>query len=101
MLPGEPVSSLMIGMGFIALVANVACQLIIRNHRNDEVHMRASWIFSANDVIANLGVITDGILVLWLDSRIPVLVIGGIVAVVVLRGAWMIINDCKAGIAKK
>ena len=92
-LGSEPVSSLMIVMGFVALVANVACLVIIRNHKNDEVHMRASWIFSANDVIANLGVITAGILVLWLDSRIPDLLIGGIVAVVVLRGAWMIVKD--------
>tara|TARA_R110000868_G_scaffold70263_7_gene206572 strand:- start:484 stop:729 length:246 start_codon:yes stop_codon:yes gene_type:complete len=69
-------------------------------HKNDEVHMRASWIFSANDVIANLGVITAGILVLWLDSRIPDLVIGGIVAVVVLRGACIIIKDAKQELQK-
>ena len=82
-------------MGFIALSANVACLMIIRNHKNDEVHMRASWIFSANDVIANMGVIIAGVLVVWLDSRIPDLVIGCIVSIVVLRGAWMILKDAK------
>ena len=94
-LGSEPISSLMIGMGFIALIANVACLMIIRNHKNDEVHMRASWIFSANDVIANMGVIIAGVLVVWLDSRVPDLVIGCIVSVVVLRGAWMILKDAK------
>ena len=94
-LGSEPVSSLMIGMGFIALIANVACLVIIRNHKNDEVHMRASWIFSANDVIANMGVIIAGILVVWLDSRIPDLVIGFIVSIVVLRGASLILKDAK------
>ena len=92
-LGSEPISSLMIGMGFIALIANVACLVIIRNHKNDEVHMRASWIFSANDVIANMGVIIAGVLVVWLDSRVPDLVIGCIVSIVVLRGAWMILKD--------
>ena len=91
----EPISSLMIGMGFIALIANVVCLVIIRNHKNDEVHMRASWIFSANDVIANMGVIIAGVLVVWLDSRVPDLVIGCIVSIVVLRGAWMILKDAK------
>jgi Co/Zn/Cd efflux system component len=91
----EPISSLMIGMGFIALIANVACLVIIGNHKNDEVHMRASWIFSANDVIANMGVIIAGVLVVWLDSRVPDLVIGCIVSIVVLRGAWMILKDAK------
>ena len=92
-LGSEPISSLMIGMGFIALIANVACLMIIRNHKNDEVHMRASWIFSANDVIANMGVIIAGVLVVWLDSRVPDLVIGCILSIVVLRGAWMILKD--------
>ncbi|ABG40543.1 cation efflux protein [Paraglaciecola sp. T6c] len=94
-LGSEPISLLMIGMGFIALIANVACLVIIRNHKNDEVHMRASWIFSANDVIANMGVIIAGVLVVWLDSRVPDLVIGCIVSIVVLRGAWMILKDAK------
>nr|WP_136251548.1 cation transporter [Ningiella ruwaisensis] len=89
----EPVSGLMMIMGTVALIANVVCLLIIRKQRNDEVHMRASWIFSANDVIANLGVIFAGALVFWLDSRWPDLVIGVIVSCVVLRGAKMILED--------
>ncbi|WP_039986993.1 cation transporter [Paraglaciecola mesophila] len=99
-LGSEPISSLMIGMGFIALVANVACLMIIRNHKNDEVHMRASWIFSANDVIANMGVIIAGVLVVWLDNRVPDLVIGCIMSIVVLRGAWMILKDAKQEVQK-
>jgi Co/Zn/Cd efflux system component len=89
----EPVSGLMMAMGAVALVANVICLVIIRKQRNEEVHMRASWIFSANDVIANLGVIFAGVLVFWLDSRWPDLVIGVIVSCVVLRGAKMILED--------
>ena len=88
----EPVSGLMMAMGAVALVANVICLVIIRKQRNEEVHMRASWIFSANDVIANLGVIFAGVLVFWLDSRWPDLVIGVIVSCVVLRGAKMILE---------
>ena len=91
----EPVSGLMMAMGAVALVANVICLVIIRKQRNEEVHMRASWIFSANDVIANLGVISAGVLVFWLDSRWPDLVIGVIVSCVVLRGAKMILEDAK------
>lgn len=91
----EPVSYLMIGMGAVALVANVMCLLIIRKHKDGDVNMRASWIFSANDVIANMGVIAAGLLVLWLDSRLPDLIIGMIVSIVVLRGAWMILKDAK------
>ncbi|GBL02889.1 cation transporter [Glaciecola sp. KUL10] len=89
----EPVSNLMMWMGAVALVANVICLLIIRKHKDGDVNMRASWIFSANDVIANMGVIAAGVLVLWLDSRLPDLIIGMIVSIVVVRGAWMILKD--------
>lgn len=91
----EPVSSLMVGMGFVALIANVICLAIIRKQKNGEVHMRASWIFSANDVIANMGVILAGVMVYLFDSRWPDLVIGFIVSVLVLRGAFLILKDAK------
>jgi len=42
----EPVSLLMIGISALALCANTACVLLLRKHRQGEIHMRASWIFS-------------------------------------------------------
>jgi len=92
-LGSEPVSLLMIGMGTIALIANVICLKLIMTYREGEVHMRASWIFSKNDVLANLGVITAGILVWWLDSRWPDIIIGSIVAIIILMGAKSIIQE--------
>ena len=92
---GEPHSWFMIGFGFVALIANVICLVLIRKHNNGEVHMRASWIFSANDVIANLGVIAAGVLVMLLDSRWPDIVIGSVIATLILRGAYLIITDAK------
>ncbi len=88
----EPVSSLMIGMGLVALVANVASLLIISKSRDSGAHMKASWIFSANDVIANLGVIVAGVLVMWTGSRWPDLIIGTLIALVVLNGARKILQ---------
>ncbi len=56
------------------------------------VHMKASWIFSANDVIVNAGVILAGLLVTWTGSRYPDLVIGFIIGLVVLNGARRILQ---------
>lgn len=92
----EPVSMLMMGVGSIALIANVICLLLIYQHRDGEVHMRASWIFSTNDVIANLGVIVSGGLVWGLGSRWPDILIGFAIALVILRGALLILRDAKA-----
>ncbi len=95
----EPVSMLMMGMGVVALIANVWCLLLIQKHRKGEVHMRASWVFSKNDVIANSGVILGGLLVWLLDSRWPDLVIGTVIALIVLRGAVHIVSDARVELA--
>ena len=92
----EPVSLLIIGIGLVALAANLTCLALISKHREGGIHMRASWIFSANDVIANLGVIVAGVLVWLLGSRIPDLVIGAAIAVVVIRGGLKILLEVRS-----
>jgi hypothetical protein len=87
----EPASTLMMGVGAVALVANITCLLLIFKSRNQGAHMKASWIFSANDVLANAGVITAGILVAVTGSQIPDLVIGIIIGLIVLSGARRIL----------
>ena len=57
--------------------------------------MRASWIFSKNDVIANVGIILAGGLVALTHSRWPDLVIGLLITVVVMRGGLEILKDAK------
>tara|TARA_R100000030_G_C3251680_1_gene123171 strand:- start:259 stop:948 length:690 start_codon:yes stop_codon:yes gene_type:complete len=88
----EPESVLMIGFGLLALVANTTCLTLIARSKDSGAHMKASWIFSANDVIANLGVVLGGVLVGWTGSRYPDLIIGLIVGVIVLNGARRILS---------
>lgn len=88
----DPEPSFMIGIALLALIANVTCLMLIAKHRQGGVHMRASWIFSTNDVIANVGVIVAGLLVLWTQSALPDLVVGAIIATVVLTGALRILK---------
>lgn len=87
----EPVSLLMMVMGGIALIANVSCLWLISGHRKGGAHMKASWIFSANDVLANLGVIIAGILVAFTGSAYPDLIIGTLIGLLVLNGARRIL----------
>lgn len=88
----EPESILMMSFGVLALIANVVCLLLIAKSKDEGAHMKASWIFSANDVIANVGVIVAGALVAWSGSNTPDLVIGLIIAVIVLNGGRRILK---------
>ncbi len=92
----DPEPLIMIGISTVALVANVICLALISKHRDGEIHMRASWIFSKNDVIANTGVIAAGFLVYIMDSRIPDLLIGSLIVAFVLHGGFTIIRESRA-----
>ena len=89
----EPESLLIMCVGAVALIANVYCLVLISRHRDSGVHMRASWIFSTNDVIANLGVIISGGLVWVFGSRYPDLIVGAIISAVVVRGGLKILKE--------
>jgi Co/Zn/Cd efflux system component len=54
--------------------------------------MRASYIFSANDVLANLGVILAGGLVAWTGSPLPDWIIGLLIGSMVLAGSIRILR---------
>ncbi|WP_053991616.1 cation transporter [Mangrovimonas sp. TPBH4] len=88
-----PEFSTMIIVSFFALIANGICLYILQKSKSkEEAHMRASMIFTSNDVIINLGVIIAGLLVNWLNSSKPDLIIGTIVFVLVVQGAFRILK---------
>lgn len=82
----------MMGVSVLALIANVGCMWLIAGHRDGGAHMKASYIFTANDALANLGVIVAGGLVAWLGSPWPDWVVGSIIGVMVLAGAVRILR---------
>lgn len=88
----EPVEALMIGVALVALAANMTCVALLARHRKGGVHLKASWIFSTNDAIANLGVIFAGVLVAVTGSAVPDLVVGAAVGVLVLSGGVRILR---------
>ncbi|MEW6983093.1 cation transporter [Colwelliaceae bacterium 6471] len=91
----EPQSTLIVLAGAVALLANIICLVLVSKHKEGGVHMRASWIFSINDLIANLGVIISGVLVAIIGNRFPDLIVGTIISLIVVRGGIKILKDAK------
>ncbi len=87
-----PEAPAMIGVSLLALAANAASLLLVSRHRDGGAHMKASVIFSTNDVLANLGVMGAGALVAWTGSRLPDLAVGAAVALLVLSGGVRILR---------
>jgi len=90
-----PLFQWMIIVSIFALVGNLISLWLINKTKSKEAHMQASAIFTSNDIIVNGGVIVAGILVYFLNSKWPDLVIGGIVFTFVMRGALRILKLSK------
>ena len=82
----------MIAVSFLALIANSICLYLLFRSKSRDAHMKASMIFTSNDVFINTGVILAGILVLVTNSRYPDLIVGAIVFLIVMKGALRILK---------
>ena len=85
----------MIIVSILALAANAICLFLLQKSKSEEAHMKASMIFTSNDVIINLGVILAGTLVFVLNSSYPDLIVGTVVFILVIRGALRILKLSK------
>ena len=90
-----PMFEWMIIVSILALLGNLISLWLINKAKSKEAHMQASAIFTSNDIIVNGGVILAGILVYFLESKWPDLIIGGIVFTFVMRGAIKILKLAK------
>lgn len=82
----------MIIVSILALLANSFSLYLLQRSKSKEAHMQASMIFTSNDIIINAGVIVAGVLVYFTESKLPDLIIGAIVFMIVTRGAIRILK---------
>ena len=92
----DPVSEWMIGTALLSLFVNLTVLRLLAPMKSGDVHLRATWLFTRADVVANLGVILAGLLVLWLHSPYPDFAIGALIGLYVIREAVEILRDARA-----
>ncbi|HEY9143656.1 cation diffusion facilitator family transporter [bacterium BD-1] len=91
----EPASGWMIGTALLSLVVNVTVLRLLAPLKTGGVHLRATWLFTRADVVANVGVILAGGLVLWLDSPYPDFMIGTLIGLYVIKESLEILRDAR------
>ena len=92
----DPISEWMIATALLSLAVNLTVLRMLAPMRSGEVHLRATWLFTRADVVANLGVITAGLLILWLGVPFPDFVIGTLIGLYVIKEAIEILRDARA-----
>lgn len=99
-LTGEPPEGwIMIAIASVALIVNANVLRMLSKQRNQEVHFRATVIFTRVDVIANIAVIVSGIIVIATGFRFIDLIVGGAIGAYIIKESLEILDQ--AGAAKK
>lgn len=91
----EPESGWMIGTAVLSLIVNLTVLRLLAPLKSGEVHLRATWLFTRADVVANVGVIAAGVLVMLLGSPIPDYVIGTLIGLYVVKEAIEILSEAR------
>jgi Co/Zn/Cd efflux system component len=91
----EPIGLAMIVTAVVNAATNLFCLRLLRSHREHGVHLKASWIFTTNDMLANLGIVASGVAVMVFKSPLPDLLIGLVVVGIVLKGGWDILGEAR------
>lgn len=87
-----PVGPAMMAMAAANAILNLVCLRLLKRHRGEDVNFMASSIFTSNDSIVNGAIVLSGVLVMWLGSNVPDLVLGVIVAVIATNGGREILE---------
>lgn len=88
-----PEAELMGGIGAVALLINVSAAMILSRFREGDANVRAIWLFSRNDALANVAVIGAALLVAWTHSAWPDLIVAGCIATLFIHSSIEIIRN--------
>lgn len=91
----SPESLVMVAVASLSLIVNTTVLRLLGPFRSGGVHLRATWIFTRADVIANVAVIAAGLIVMvthlpWID-----LIVGAGIGLYVLKEALEILAEAR------
>ena len=93
MAPPEVRSSILIGVGLVAVVINLVTALLVRHGSKSDLNLRSAFVHLMGDVLSTVGAVVAGVIIYftqanWLDPLVSVLI-----GFLILYNAWGILRD--------
>ena len=91
--PPEVQSTILIGVGLIAVVINLVTALLVRRGSQTDLNLRSAFVHLMGDVLSTVGAVIAGVIIYftnanWLDPLVSVLI-----GFLILYNAWGILRD--------
>lgn len=88
-----PVISVMGGVAFMALMANLTSVVILSRFKDGDANVRSVWLCSRNDALSNVAVIGAAFAVWLTNTAWPDLIAATFIAFVFVTGSFQIIKQ--------
>lgn len=91
--PPDVESSILIGVGLIAVVINLVTALLVHRGSEHDLNLRSAFVHLMGDVLSTVGAVIAGVIIYftnanWLDPLVSVLI-----GFLILYNAWGILRD--------
>lgn len=91
--PPEVQSSVLIGVGLIAVVVNIVTAMLVHQGSDSDLNLRSAFVHLMGDVLSTIGAVIAGVIIYftkanWLDPLVSVLI-----GFLILYNAWGILRD--------
>ncbi|SFR33840.1 Co/Zn/Cd efflux system component [Yoonia tamlensis] len=93
---GVPTAEIMGGIGFLALLANLASVALLMRYKDGDANVRSVWLCSRNDAIGNIAVMVAALGVWGTATGWPDLIVAGVMAALFVSSATQIIRQARA-----
>jgi Co/Zn/Cd efflux system component len=90
-----PEGTYMIATALLSLGVNVTVMRLLGRVRGQGVHLKAAWIFTRADVVANAGVILSGLIILVTGWRMTDVVVGALIAAYIVKESFEILAEAR------
>ncbi len=90
-----PESHVMMAVASVSLLVNATVLYLLGAYRKEGVHLRATWIFTKVDVIANIAVILSGMIIWVTGFRFVDLIVGAAIGLYVIKEGIEIVGEAK------
>jgi Co/Zn/Cd efflux system component len=88
-----PAAETMGVIGVLALIANLACAMMLWRHREGDANRRSVWICSRNDAIGNIAVVAAAVGVFGTGTGWPDILVAVVLAGLAISGGWQIVSQ--------
>jgi len=91
--PTEVIGGLMLGVAIIGLAANLVGAFVLSRASKGNLNVKAALWHILSDAFSSVGVIVGGLIIIFTGQTMVDPIIGLVIGVVILRGAWRIVRE--------